>query len=427
MKSQMKFHPQIETLEDRLTPSTMQLTLPHVGAPIASSVVLTLPTTPPAPPPAPTDDPYENNDSFAAAHDIGTLIGGSLNAKAAKSITGLMLTDNADWFKFTTTMTGAAGSGVSIRFDNSLGDLNLRLFDSVGTQIGASHGLGNREAISLAGVAPGTYVVQVRGLAGVHNPSYNLAVKQAVLLVTPQLPPVVPVIPPIVPPTVPQIPPPPANGYNITLRMTGLTADQQTVFQQAANRWGQIITADVPDATFQGIAVDDLLIDVSVNQIDGSGNIAAETTADLLRPISLLPIHATMVVDVVDLALLQSTNTLFDVALHEMGHALGFGTIWTQKGLTAGGGVIPPIFIGPLATFEYNQIFKTNAIGVPVDASGVLGTTGAHWDETIFGDELMTGTVTLGVTAPLSRVTAASMADLGYTVNLNAADPYTPP
>jgi hypothetical protein len=31
------------------------------------------------------------------------------------------------------------------------------------------------------------------------------------------------------------------------------------------------------------------------------------------------------------------------------------------------------------------------------------------------------------VTASLSRVTVASLADLGYTVNLNAADPYTPP
>jgi len=28
---------------------------------------------------------------------------------------------------------------------------------------------------------------------------------------------------------------------------------------------------------------------------------------------------------------------------------------------------------------------------------------------------------------PLSKITAASMADLGYVVNLNAADPYSPP
>jgi hypothetical protein len=33
----------------------------------------------------------------------------------------------------------------------------------------------------------------------------------------------------------------------------------------------------------------------------------------------------------------------------------------------------------------------------------------------------------IGVAQPLSRVSIAAMADLGYTVDMNAADPYTLP
>jgi hypothetical protein len=39
----------------------------------------------------------------------------------------------------------------------------------------------------------------------------------------------------------------------------------------------------------------------------------------------------------------------------------------------------------------------------------------------------MTGFLDVGVANPLSRVTAASLADLGYSVNIAAADPYTAP
>ena len=42
----------------------------------------------------------------------------------------------------------------------------------------------------------------------------------------------------------------------------------------------------------------------------------------------------------------------------------------------------------------------------------------------MFKAELMTGFINTGGN-PLSRVTAGSLTDLGYTVNLSSADPYT--
>jgi hypothetical protein len=46
----------------------------------------------------------------------------------------------------------------------------------------------------------------------------------------------------------------------------------------------------------------------------------------------------------------------------------------------------------------------------------------------VFDNELLTGWVEVaGVSNPLSRVTVASMADLGYQVNLSVADVYSAP
>ena len=53
---------------------------------------------------------------------------------------------------------------------------------------------------------------------------------------------------------------------------------------------------------------------------------------------------------------------------------------------------------------------------------GGEGTADAHWRESVFGNELMTGFVEASTNA-LSRVSVASMADLGYAVNLEAPIP----
>jgi hypothetical protein len=113
-----------------------------------------------------------------------------------------------------------------------------------------------------------------------------------------------------------------------------------------------------------------------------------------------------------------------------MAHVLGFGTIWTDKNLLidAGTPLVPdPEFIGSHAIAAYNQVFGTAAAGVPVDDSGIEGTAGSHWRESVLGNELMTGFIGPGNVNPLSIITIASMADRGYVVNLAAADPYTKP
>ncbi len=140
----------------------------------------------------------------------------------------------------------------------------------------------------------------------------------------------------------------------------------------------------------------------------------------------MLPIHGIMQFDAADMASMVSSGLLYSVVLHEMGHILGIGTLWSDFGLLSGAYTSNPIFTGADATAQYNQIFGTNAAGVPVEATGGAGTADAHWRETVFTNELMTGWAGPGTNLPLSRVTIGSLADLGYTVNYAAADAYTP-
>ncbi len=213
------------------------------------------------------------------------------------------------------------------------------------------------------------------------------------------------------------------GGFSITLRMTGLTASQQAIFQQAADRWAEVIIGDLPDMMYGGVAVDDVLIDASGRYIDGPGGILGQAGPDALRPGTFLPFHGVMHFDSADMASMEASGQLFAVVVHEMGHVLGFGTIWRHLGLLSGFGGSNPAFTGAQATAEYNARFGTTASGVPVEAGGGAGTAYGHWRESVFGSELMTGWINRGST-PLSRVTAASMADMGYVVDMSAADPF---
>lgn len=218
---------------------------------------------------------------------------------------------------------------------------------------------------------------------------------------------------------------PPTGGFAITVRVSGLTASQQAAFATAAARWESVITGDLPNATYNGVTVDDVLIDASGVAIDGAGGILGQAGPDRLRGGTLLPYHGVMEFDSADMAALEASGRLVDVIVHEMGHVLGIGTIWQQRGLLSGAGTSNPVFTGAQARAAYDAIFGTSATGVPVEAGGGSGTALGHWRESVFGNELMTGWLNNG-SNPLSRVTAASLGDLGYQVNLGAADPYTP-
>ena len=278
--------------------------------------------------------------------------------------------------------------------------------------MGLADGSGNSEQISLNGLAAGTYRIHVYGYQGVLNPSYSLQISPGIF---------------VPPPTPPPTPPPATGGFSIQFNFSGLTTAEQAIFQQAAAKWQSVITGDLPNATYNGIAVDDLLIDASSIAIDGVGSVLGQAGPDRFRSGTSLPYHGVMQFDSADMASMRNNGTLLGVILHEMGHILGVGTLWSSKGLLSGTSGSNPIFTGARATAEYNALFGTSAAGVPVENTGGSGTRNSHWRETTFGSELMTGWVGPGSSLPMSRMTIASLADLGYTVNMAAADTYFRP
>jgi hypothetical protein len=64
---------------------------------------------------------------------------------------------------------------------------------------------------------------------------------------------------------------------------------------------------------------------------------------------------------------------------------------------------------------------------VPVENDPTYGSVDGHWRESVFGEELMTPGLREGVADYLSAITIQSLADIGYTVNVEEADSYTLP
>jgi len=219
-----------------------------------------------------------------------------------------------------------------------------------------------------------------------------------------------------------------ASNFNIQLRFTGgLSASQRSVFELAKARWQEIITGDLPSVVIDGEEIDDLLIEASGESIDGAGRVLGQAGPTHVRNDSQLPCKGVMAFDVADLADMEANGSLVDVIVHEMGHVIGLGTIWHDKGLVTGANTNNPEFTGPQSKSVYATLRgETQPKNVPLENEGGAGTAEGHWREVTFDNELMTGFIDPGDN-PLSRLTIAALQDLGYQVNASAADGYSLP
>jgi hypothetical protein len=217
-------------------------------------------------------------------------------------------------------------------------------------------------------------------------------------------------------------------NFNIQVSfLGGLTPSQQAAFESAAARWSQIITGDLPNVRIRRSVIDDVVISASGTSIDGPSGILGQAGPIFLRPGTFLPAFGIMEFDRADLARMEADDSLESVIIHEMGHVLGIGTIWTNLGLLQGAGTANPVFTGSNAMREFGALIGANApTPVPVENTGGPGTRDGHWRESVFGNELMTGFLNPGLN-PVGRMTVAALQDIGYQVNLNAADPFTLP
>jgi Leishmanolysin len=233
--------------------------------------------------------------------------------------------------------------------------------------------------------------------------------------------------------------------FSVVLRYSARFPDKfKPAFQAAVTRWQSMITADLPDdaRTFNpsncGVTgqvvvngVDDLVIWVDTIPFDANNpNLLGRAGPCSSRPISRLT--SVGVMEFVDTQMdgLLKANQLTDTVMHEMGHILGLGTHWQLLNLTAntlGGNLCgsDPQYVGANAIREYRALGGTG--NIKLENLYGPGTCEGHWKESVFGTELMTGFLNGNVANPLSRMTLASMQDLGYNIDLSKADPYSIP
>lgn len=204
------------------------------------------------------------------------------------------------------------------------------------------------------------------------------------------------------------------------------SVEERVYFLEAAARWSEIIVGDLPDMSLDGRLIDDIEILATAGLDDGPGGFLGAAGPTEFRPDSELPFQGEMIFDIDDVPLMIADDSFAAVIIHEMAHALGFGTLWETLGLVEGIGTADPIYVGANALREYTALAGPGPTSIPVEDTGDPGTYGGHWRESVFVDELMTGYLDPGFN-PISAMTIGSLEDLGYQVDYAAADLYTIP
>lgn len=204
------------------------------------------------------------------------------------------------------------------------------------------------------------------------------------------------------------------TGFDIVLSVEAVFPEARPAFFRAEQIWESLIVGyrDTVSSTV-------LSIDAAVEPIDGTGGTLGTgsfSSVDAGLEFNFLYARSgRMRFDSADMEALLANDLLEDVVLHEMGHVIGFGTLWNETGLfqelyTRGSGQ----YTGASALAAYRRDFDSSAMFVPVELEGGPGTADVHWNEEDFANETMTGFIS--GPSYISTVTLGSFADIGYVV-----------
>lgn len=230
-------------------------------------------------------------------------------------------------------------------------------------------------------------------------------------------------------------------GFDIVLNyINAPTPSQQQAFENAEETWESLITGyqDTVLATT-------LTIDVNLAPNDGPGGTlgSAGPSRAKLTPNFVYASEGSMNFDTADIAGLEASGEFDDVIVHEMGHVLGIGTLWSSSAVGLSGRQELYVsgsgqYTGANGVAAYNEEFSQAGAFVPVELGGGSGTADGHWNEIdngaantgivslITGQDLRFEIMTGWLNGPLfiSNLTIASIQDLGYdTIPLTAVVP----
>lgn len=200
-----------------------------------------------------------------------------------------------------------------------------------------------------------------------------------------------------------------------------------------------------------GFVADHLVIFVDLTFFDGVGGTLG-AAGPCVRDSNGFPVFSGMKFELDDLRNLAGSPALDTLILHEMAHAIGFGSDWLSRDLVEDP-IFPsdssvnadniPKYVGSQGLFQYNDLTGEDSSFVPVEdgrRNGVFtifkpdinpdsgrGSIDLHWHRDELVDEVMVFAIRNdGREYALSTVTLGAIADLGYSVDYSKADAYTP-
>lgn len=233
-------------------------------------------------------------------------------------------------------------------------------------------------------------------------------------------------------------------GFNIEFDFrTDISEAQLEGLELARKRWTSVIVKDhaaavcIPAGTFfscgfglaRTMCVDDLLIGVGIQEMDGPGQVAGgggPCAADRLGNVRV----GVIVFDQADAELLIEMGSWEQAITHEIGHVLGLGTMWEyyQRLIPPASDSPPYYYMGENGNAALNTLLNTQDEKIIIEDKGGRGTARAHWKENVYGSEVMTGHLQGdGAFMPLSLLSIRALEDLGYVVDVTKADPYEVP
>ncbi|NCF13052.1 MAG: choice-of-anchor B family protein, partial [Verrucomicrobiaceae bacterium] len=242
-----------------------------------------------------------------------------------------------------------------------------------------------------------------------------------------------------------------ATDFDIVINYapgSNFTPSQKDAFAQAEATWESLITSYKPNSVTAGTT---LVINADNPPIDGVNGVlgSAGPTSGILAGSYLFATAGSMSFDSADVAALESNGTWAAVILHEMGHVIGIGTLWSSAGVGVPG--FQELYVDGtgqytgatgLAAFQEEFVGQQSAAFVPVELGGGGGTANGHWNEGDGGGTtgiirvsdskdmnlmLMSGWLNLG--SFISDTTLGSFEDMGYntTLVLGGTPDTTPP
>ena len=388
-------------------------------------------------------------------HGIGQPLSSSITASLSPDPTGFDFKDDGIWHRFTVNVRTASGAISDARVwvvvnATTEADLALEIASGArapvttfcpGERDDTRKNLGDGAVVWISGCQEGASNILVADNKHDHEllTSYEIEVLRAVE------------------PSIDAV----ETSFNIELVFVGtaFNSTQRALVRDAADQWEAVITNDIRDqqdanfdsrdhdatgwwSSFKGRLlgghlatrdrIDDLRVYVAAHRDDVSqaGGVGGNfwVRGDSRLPIlGFIGIHQDAI-----LANPNNQDIIYSMALHEIGHALGFGNIWEEPEINV---LRLPSRANPFADTHFsgvNAIAAFNAAGgwnyqgnkVPVETGG----DDSHWRESVFGEELMSPVLAYGnIHEPMSEVTIQAMTDIGYVVDVTLAEPYSLP